>query len=770
MRQQKGFVLVSVLLITTISTMLALSQMQENRLQERIAGNQQKEINARLAAEKGIFDAFDVIAAEGDITNIEALVYEEKNYSFELIDSTSNTFTLVSKGTYQGADSYLKTTIKRSIKSTTETSVENKKISENAIIGCEGVTVGGSAKIDSFKGQSYATSGLSGNVKVIDGDINLPNGNAKAKDNKGIFGNLTAKNIYGNKNVIQGEGDDVEGYVGEAADCDPIAIATEMGNLAAEIASESAIFSSNTGEDMTLTATDGSMTLDTLADKDKNVYGFHWLEVNEQTITIDGDVTLYIGGDFTTSGSTFKLADTNSSLTIFMTGKVVIGAGSDIFADNFVTTGTDGVVRSPLTIYSSTASENALGVQGNREIYVNFYAPLGSVAYTGNVDIMGAIRAKEVNVSGNSGIHYDEGLAGIETSISSSSSSSSSSGVVKTSYCSLYYYYPEDPGTVETLEAEDYSVYCGDDLDISPFKSHAAIAGGAINITAGSTVNGDLAAQAALVIGANSVVHNIYAGAAVTTGAGSTVENIFSGAAAGIGANAIAQNIYAGAAITLGAGGQVQAVYAGAAITLGADASTTGVLTEDANADDYAEAGDIHNAGNMTDMLALITDTQSALSDLVPSPENGPLSTTMGTRTLAPGVWEGSAVSITASSTITFDADESTDNEDHVWVINLSGALTVGASTHFEIIGLDDTDTATIIWNVGAALTMGAGTSFRGTAFVGGAVTAATSSVSCGHLYATGAISIGSIGVDSEGDAVTCENSDAVFTYLEALD
>ena len=85
-------------------------------------------------------------------------------------------------------------------------------------------------------------------------------------------------------------------------------------------------------------------------------------------------------------------------------------------------------------------------------------------------------------------------------------------------------------------------------------------------------------------------------------------------------------------------------------------------------------------------------------------------------------------------------------------------------------MGLDDTDTATIIWNVGAALTMGANTSFRGTAFVGGAVNAATSSVSCGHLYATGAISIGSIGVDSNGDAVTCENSDAVFTYLEALD
>ncbi|ABM04938.1 hypothetical protein Ping_3251 [Psychromonas ingrahamii 37] len=340
------------------------------------------------------------------------------------------------------------------------------------------------------------------------------------------------------------------------------------------------------------------------------------------------------------------------------------------------------------------------------------------------------------------------------------------SGLGKTvSYCSIYYYYPQQDTAVAALDS-GYSEYCG---EISPFKSYAAISGDYITIAANSTVNGDLAAQGYVTIGANSVVHNIYAGAAVTTGDGSIVENTFSGDATTIAANAIAQNIYAGAAITVGADGDVQAVYAGAAITLGANASTNGVLAEDANSDDYVEAGDIHNAGNMTDMMALIVDTQSALFALEPSPENGPLPTTMGTRMLAPGVWEGSALSITASSTITFDADVSTDNEDHVWVINLSDALTVGASTNFEIIGLDDTDTATIIWNVGAALTMGAGTSFRGTAFVVGPITAATSSVSCGNLYARGLISIGSIGVDSAGNAVTCENYDAVFTYLGAL-
>jgi hypothetical protein len=305
---------------------------------------------------------------------------------------------------------------------------------------------------------------------------------------------------------------------------------------------------------------------------------------------------------------------------------------------------------------------------------------------------------------------------------------------------------------------------------ISPFKSHAAISGGAINIAASSTVNGDLAAQAAVVIGANTVVnHEIYAGAAVTTGALSTVENIFTGAATGIGAGATAGEIYAGAATVVGAGGEVGDIHAGAAITLGAGA-TAG--SQDAATAPAGSDGSIQILSDMDTIMDLIGNTQSELGSLVTTVVL-PMATTMGGYVpLEPGVHHGSAVSIAASSTVTFDAshDHVDGDENLIWVINLSEALTVGAGTNFEIDYLDSDHTATIIWNVGAALNLGAGTSFRGTAFVHGAVNAATSSVSCGHLYATGAISIGSIGVDSLGDPAICENADAVFTYLETLD
>jgi hypothetical protein len=291
--------------------------------------------------------------------------------------------------------------------------------------------------------------------------------------------------------------------------------------------------------------------------------------------------------------------------------------------------------------------------------------------------------------------------------------------------------------------------------------SHAVISGGALNIAADSVIDGNLAAQAAVTIGAglNTQTQNIYAGAAVTTGALSTVKHIFSGASAGIGASAHALNIHAGAAITVGAGGEVHNVHAGAATTLGAGASEPGTLVESAIAE-MRSAVDIHNATSMAAAIAQIGLAQVALTSL--NATTAPLYTTMGGLViLAPGIHQGSAVSIAANSVVEFSAINITgEATEHVWVINLTEALTVGAGTVFET-KVPDGDTATIIWNVGAAVTLGAGTEFIGSAFVGGAFGAATANVSCGNIYATGAVSVGSIGAleDITSEPVACDTN-----------
>jgi hypothetical protein len=240
--------------------------------------------------------------------------------------------------------------------------------------------------------------------------------------------------------------------------------------------------------------------------------------------------------------------------------------------------------------------------------------------------------------------------------------------------------------------------------------SHAAISAGAISIAADSFVDGHIASQAA-----------------ATTGAGSEVQNIVSGAATGVGAAAKTCDIYAGAAIAVGAGSTVGALTAGGAVTLGALAdrdvicvSAPAVVTSD------------FDAAN-----AQIKSAQSAL-DTIPASSLVDAYTLVGS--MATGVYEGAAITIPANTLITFDAN----GQDGVWIFNLSGAMTVGAGSEFEIINAGDNNA--VIWNIGGALTLGAGSTFLGTAFVEGAVSGATASVSCGNLYATGAISIGSIG------------------------
>ena len=63
---------------------------------------------------------------------------------------------------------------------------------------------------------------------------------------------------------------------------------------------------------------------------------------------------------------------------------------------------------------------------------MNVYAPNGTVAYVGGGGIMGALRGDLVDISGNGGIHYDEGLAGLGNENNSEA---------KTSYSSMYYHY-----------------------------------------------------------------------------------------------------------------------------------------------------------------------------------------------------------------------------------------------------------------------------------------------------------------------------------------
>jgi hypothetical protein len=394
--KQKGFVLVSVLVITTITTMLAFSQLSDNSLKERIAGNQLKEISARLAAEKGVFDAFDVIAdgtaiTDRMLTDLNASAEEEDNdYSFLSLDSERNIFVLVSVGEVGGATAHLKAVIKGA--------------EGEAIIACKRVKVWGSGIIDSYSGEPYSATAAD-----THGDVSV---------------------IGGTANIVVGRSGEITGSISEYTGvCDPLGITTLITDIA------------TTGG----TARTNYNSADTFSDN--NVYVYENFDIKNNDVLITGDVTFYITGNLTTKNTTFTLAD-NSSLTVFIEGKISVETGSNIFADQSVNA--DG--KTPLTVYSSNTgsdlsnaanADTAVHLSGNASIYMDLYAPLGAVYYKGNGDIMGKIHADVVDISGNGGMHYDQGIGD------------------SASYCAIYYYYPDDNDTPDILDASAYSEYCG---------------------------------------------------------------------------------------------------------------------------------------------------------------------------------------------------------------------------------------------------------------------------------------------------------------------
>ncbi|PKH02303.1 hypothetical protein CXF72_12500 [Psychromonas sp. MB-3u-54] len=387
--KQKGFVLVSVLVITTITTMLAFSQLKTNSLQERMAGNQQKEINARLAAEQNIFDAFDAIAM-GNTTKLNTFI-SKINTDPELddvinldFDSSGNIFALESTGEFGGATAYLKAVIKGT--------------EGDAIIACESVNVSGN-----------------GHIK---GDVTVIEGNATFSGNGSIAGYVTASGS------VTGVPEDHYSVISRAelGECDPLGVTTLVTGIA-------------TTGDTTRTNYNSSDVF-----SDGNVYVYDDFDIKNNDIVITGDVTLYIKNNMTTKKTIFTRNNTSSSLTIYIEGTISVDTGSNIFADQSVSA--NG--KTPLTVYSSNDTDDAVTLSGNGEIYMNLYAPLGTIAYNGNGNIMGALRGEVVDISGNGGIYYDQGLG------------------APASYCAIYYYYPKD---TDILNAADYINYCGGSED-----------------------------------------------------------------------------------------------------------------------------------------------------------------------------------------------------------------------------------------------------------------------------------------------------------------
>ena len=127
------------------------------------------------------------------------------------------------------------------------------------------------------------------------------------------------------------------------------------------------------------------------------------------TLTILGEVTLILTAGPGTSalnvmGSAELIIPEGSSLTVYAEGDVRVG-GRGLTNRN----------RQPLTcqVYgvSTSPAGQTLQLMGNGALSAVVYAPNGDVTLNGNGDMMGAVVARNITLTGNAAFHYDESLA-----------------------------------------------------------------------------------------------------------------------------------------------------------------------------------------------------------------------------------------------------------------------------------------------------------------------------------------------------------------------
>src|SRR5204862_7826679 len=119
-----------------------------------------------------------------------------------------------------------------------------------------------------------------------------------------------------------------------------------------------------------------------------------------RTMYVTGNATLYVNGNFSTSGSGGLYIAPGASLKLYI-------AGTGSFSGNGIVNNA-GVARN-LSIYGLNSSRS-ISYSGTSEFIGTVYAPHADFRFSGSSGAFGAFTGETINVSGGAHVAYDEDL------------------------------------------------------------------------------------------------------------------------------------------------------------------------------------------------------------------------------------------------------------------------------------------------------------------------------------------------------------------------
>ncbi|CCQ11537.1 hypothetical protein PALB_24360 [Pseudoalteromonas luteoviolacea B = ATCC 29581] len=177
-QKSQGFTLITVMLLTTMASVVVFAALKESIVQERLSGNFQKDLNARLLSEKGIFNHAETIRngiAASNPTNIDAVLNQygrlsgmgniesDATFSTQLVKTLNNELEIQSKGVRFNGDANASMIARFRFEPAVYESVFG-----TAVTGCKGVNLSGSGQVDSYD----SSKGTYEETKTNDGDVN----------------------------------------------------------------------------------------------------------------------------------------------------------------------------------------------------------------------------------------------------------------------------------------------------------------------------------------------------------------------------------------------------------------------------------------------------------------------------------------------------------------------------------------------------------------------------------------------------------------------
>ncbi len=310
---------------------------------------------------------------------------------YDLTLNSANTL-LTSVGSYPNRS------VSSRVRRTVQTTVAGSSLFSYAAFAENSVTLSNNATIDSFDsslGTYAATSGSNGAI----GTNGTANGAATLNNNVTVEGDVSSGVNGGSGSIAVGSNVNVTGTMTTGVnDVDLAAVSapSALTGLTANPDSSSASAPKSVGNNASATLTAGNWKFTSLSLS------------NNATLTIDGDVSLYLTNSsaLSTGNNVVINVSAGSSLTLYTAGAISLGNNAVI--NNVSKTPSD------LIIYSSYTGTNGVTLDNNGSIYGAIHAPLTNVSLSNNMDLYGAVVGKNVAIDNNVYIHYDEALSSIQ--------------------------------------------------------------------------------------------------------------------------------------------------------------------------------------------------------------------------------------------------------------------------------------------------------------------------------------------------------------------